>query len=429
MACVHAMRHALSHPIEVCVANTARSALQIVIAGGGFAGVRLARLLARNGPRADASGRPVHVTLIDRHGAFTYTPLLYEVAAGKVAPFHATTPYRDLLWDGSVSLRHAEITSFDLERRTVHTAGGDLSYDRLVLALGAAATLPRGSDGSGLAARALPFMNVQDAEAIHARLSARFRAASAAGEGVTVVVAGGGPKGVELIFDLADYVERRLAPAVGIPREQVRLVLVDGDRRLMNDLPPAFDRAARAAMRERDIRLLQQRFVVGADDTRVLLDDGRTIAARTLIWTAGITAHPLIRALGLPLVEGALCVTASLQLPDHPAVYAAGDCVWMDTGAGSRRPATASLAQHHGRFLARALAADLAGLPLPVFRAAPRGQIIKLGDGNAIAQLGNGPHAPIFTGRAAHAFRSGFDLLEVPGVAQKRGTLRDFLRR
>jgi NADH dehydrogenase len=253
--------------------------------------------------------------------------------------------------------------------------------------------------------------------------------AAATDGSVTIVVAGGGPKGVELIFDLADYAERRLAPAVGIPREQVRLVLVDGDRRLMNDLPPAFDRAARAAMRERGIRLIQGRFVVGADDTHVLLDDGRTIAARTLIWTAGITAHPLIRALGLPLVEGALRVTESLQLPDHPAVYAAGDCVWMDSGTGSRRPATASLAQHHGRFLAHALAADLAGLPLPAFRAAPRGQIIKLGDGNAIAQLGSGPHAPTFTGRAAHAFRSGFDLLEVPGIAQKQGTFRDFLRR
>ncbi len=429
MACVHAMRHALSHPIEVCVADTARPALQIVIAGGGFGGVRLARLLARNGPRADASGRPIQITLIDRHDAFTYTPLLYEVAAGKVAPIHATTPYRDLLWDGRVAIRRAEITGFDLERSIIQTMSGDLPYERLVLALGAASTLPRGSDGSGLAARALPFMNVQDAEAIHARLSARFRMAAATDGSVTIVVAGGGPKGVELIFDLADYAERRLAPAVGIPREQVRLVLVDGDRRLMNDLPPAFDRAARAAMRERGIRLIQGRFVVGADDTHVLLDDGRTIAARTLIWTAGITAHPLIRALGLPLVEGALRVTESLQLPDHPAVYAAGDCVWMDSGTGSRRPATASLAQHHGRFLAHALAADLAGLPLPAFRAAPRGQIIKLGDGNAIAQLGSGPHAPTFTGRAAHAFRSGFDLLEVPGIAQKQGTFRDFLRR
>ncbi|HEY7908424.1 MAG TPA: FAD-dependent oxidoreductase [Thermomicrobiales bacterium] len=429
MACVHAMRHALSHPIEVCVDDTARPALQIVIAGGGFGGVRLARLLARNGPRADASGRPVQITLIDRHDAFTYTPLLYEVAAGKVAPIHATTPYRDLLWDGRVAIRRAEITGFDLERSIIQTMSGDLPYERLVLALGAASTLPRGSDGSGLAARALPFMNVQDAEAIHARLSARFRMAAATDGSVTIVVAGGGPKGVELIFDLADYAERRLAPAVGIPREQVRLALVDGDRRLMNDLPPAFDRAARAAMRERGIRLIQGRFVVGADDTHVLLDDGRTIAARTLIWTAGITAHPLIRALGLPLVEGALRVTESLQLPDHPAVYAAGDCVWMDSGTGSRRPATASLAQHHGRFLAHALAADLAGLPLPAFRAAPRGQIIKLGDGNAIAQLGSGPHAPTFTGRAAHAFRSGFDLLEVPGIAQKQGTFRDFLRR
>lgn len=418
----------IRHPAEVCVAATAPAAFRIVIAGGGFAGVRLARLLARNGPRTDAGGRPVRVTLIDRHDAFTYTPLLYEVAAGKVAPRHAAAPYRDLFWDGSVALHRAEITGFDLDGRGVRTGAGAVPYDRLVIALGAASTLPHGSDRSGLAAHALPFMSLPDAEAIRATLTGRFRAADA-GKGVTIAVAGGGPKGVELIFDLADAAERRLAPAFGIPRKRVRLVLIDGDARLMADLPASFDAAARAAMRARGIRLIQGRFVVGADGARVRLDDGRFVAARTLIWTAGITAHPLIRALGMPLRDGALRVNEHLQLPGYPAVYAAGDCVWMENGAGGRRPATASLAQQHGRFLARALAADLAGLPIPAFRYAERGQIIKLGDGDAIARLGDGPHAAEFTGRAAHALRSGFDLLEVPGVAQKRGALRDFLRR
>lgn len=408
---------------------TQHASVHIVIAGGGFAGVRLARLLARNGPRQDAARRSVRVTLIDRHQAFTYTPLLYEVAASKIAPEHATTPYRDLLWDDTVVVRQTTITGFDLERRVVSTESGEIPYHRLVIALGAASTLPRGSDGSGLAAHALPFMNLPDAKMIHARLIARFRAAARTSEGVTIVIAGGGAKGVELIFDLADFAERRLAPTYGIARDQVRLVLVNGEERLMADLPPHFDRAARAAMRERGIRLIGERFVVGAGASRVRLDDGRTIAARTLIWTAGITAHPLIPTLGVPLTEGTLRVAPTLQLPGYPDVYVAGDCVWMDDGQGKRRPATASLAQQHGRFLARALAADLAGASLPFFHDAPRGQIIKLGDGDAIAQLGSGPHAPHFTGRFAHALRGGLDLVEVPGIAQKRGALRDFLRR
>ncbi len=409
------------------LSTTKRQHSALVIAGGGFAGVRLARLLARNGPRRDAAGRPVNITLLDRQQAFTYTPLLYEVAAGKIAPEHATTPYSDLLWDRSVAVRQANITGFDLERRVVVTEDGGIPYDRLVLAVGAAPTLPRGSDGSGLATHTLPFMNLPDAEAIRTTLPARFRAAAHASEGITIVVAGGGAKGVELIFDLADCAER-LALRYGIPRDEVRLVLIHGDARLMADLPPHFDRAARAAMQARGIRLIRARFVVGADGHRVCLDDGHTIAARTLIWTAGITAHPLIRALGLPLVDGALQVTESLRLPECPDVYAAGDCIWMADGQGKRLPATASLAQQHGRFLARALAADLAGAPLPTFRYAPRGQIIKLGDGDAIAQVGGGPHAPHFTGRAAHALRGGLDLFEVPGIAQKRAALRDLLR-
>lgn len=403
--------------------------LKLVIAGGGFAGVRLARLLARNGPRADASGRPVRVTLIDRSAAFTYTPLLYEVAAGKVSPGHATTPYRDLLWDGSVRVQQAKITGFDLARRAVLTDRGDVAYDRLVLALGAASTLPRDSDRSGIAAHALPFMTLADANGIRTRLTARFRAAAMRRRrgDMTIVIAGGGPKGVELVFDLADFAERRLAPAFGLPRDAVRLVLVDGERRLMMDHPPRFDQAARDAMRARGIRVIQGRFVVGAEEGRVRLHDGRTIAARTLIWTAGITAHPLIPTLGVPLTEGTLPVRPTLQLPGYPEVYVAGDCVWMDDGRGKRRPATASLAQQHGRFLARALAADLAGAPLPVFHQAPRGNVVKLGDGNAIAQLGGGPHAPFFTGGPAFALRRAFDLAELPGFAQKRGTLRDLI--
>ncbi len=117
-----------------------RPASHIVIAGGGFAGLRLARLLARNGPRRDAAGRPVRVTLLDQQRAFTYTPLLYEVAARKIATEHAMTPYRDLLWDSSVTVRQTTITGFDLERRVVQTEGDEIPYDRLVLAVGVAAT-------------------------------------------------------------------------------------------------------------------------------------------------------------------------------------------------------------------------------------------------------------------------------------------------
>ena len=411
--------------------TTPRAALRIVIAGGGFAGLRLARMLARDGPRTDAAGRAVRVTLIERNSTFTYTPLLYEVAAAKVAPEHATTPYRDLLWDRSIAVVQAEIHGFDLDRNVVRTDHGEIPYDRLVLALGAVSTLPAGSDGSGLAGHALPFMNLRDAETIRAHLTRRFLTARGVRTlGDTVIsIAGGGPKGVELAFDLADFVERRLAPKSGVARAQVRIVLVNGEQRLMTDLAPWFDRAARTAMQERGIRLISGRFVVGADDTRVRLDDGRTIATRTLIWTAGTTTHPLIRALGVPLVDGALRVTANLRLPGHPAVYAAGDCVRTDDGTGNRLPATASLAQQQGRFLARALAADLDGAPLPAFSYAPRGQIIKLGGGNAAAQIGDGDRAPRFTGRAAFALRSSFDLLEVPGVAQKRGVFDDLLRR
>jgi NADH dehydrogenase len=273
-------------------------------------------------------------------------------------------------------------------------------------------------------------MNLADAKAIRAKLTARFRFAREqrlAGD-LRVVIAGGGAKGVELAFDLADFLTRRLAPQFGLPPDEVRLAIVDGEERLMRELHPAFARAAQTAMDRRDIRLLQPAFVVGADDTKIRLSDGRFITARTLIWTAGITAHPLLRGLGVPLRDHGMVVNASLQLPGHPEVYIAGDCVRQDNGEGHRAPATASLAQQHGRFLARALAADLAGAPLPTFTYRPRGTIIKLDAGNAIAQIGSGADAPRFTGWAASVLRSSLDLVEIPGIAQRLGVLRDTAR-
>ncbi len=404
----------------------------VLILGGGFAGLRLARLLARNGPRITADGTPVRVTVIDRSAAFTYTPLLYEVASGKVDPLHIVTPFHDMLWDGAIAFRQANVTGIDLSGRIVQTDNGELPYDRLVLAPGAASTLPHGSDRTGLAAHALPFMTLDDARAIRAHIVRQFERVRGMAEppagALTFVVAGGGAKGVELIFDLADFIERRLAPEHGVPRAWIRLVLIDAEQRLMYELPPVYDRVAQEAMRARGIRLLVNTRVVGMDGSTVSVSGGRTIPARTLIWAAGISAHPLVRALGLPLREQALPVTDALQLPEYPAVYAAGDAVWTDDGTGRRAPATASVAQQHGRFLARALTADLAGTPLPTFRYTPRGNIIKLGEGDAVAQLG-GTRTPHFTGRAAFALRSAFDLVEVPGLAQKRGTFTDLLDR
>jgi NADH dehydrogenase len=206
-------------------------------------------------------------------------------------------------------------------------------------------------------------------------------------------------------------------------------VMVDGEGRLRHELDPVFDRAARAAMARRGIRLLQPLFVTGAAAGKVFLSDGRFIAARTLIWTAGIAAHPLLRALGVPLREHGVVVNPSLQLPGHPEVYVAGDCVRQDDGHGKRAPATASLAQQHGRFLARALAADLQGASMPTFTYTPRGAIIKLDSGNAVAQIGVEPGARRFSGRAASVLRSAFDLAEIPGIAQRLGVLRDTARR
>ena len=410
-----------------------RAAFEIVIAGGGFAGVRLARLLMRNGPRHASDGRPVRVTLVDRNDYLTYTPLLYDVAGGSVDPRNAATPLRDLLWDEGVVLRQAEITGIDRERQMLRTSDGGVFYSRLVFALGAASTLPLvDRDGSaGLLRRAVPFMTLNDANAIRLRVTRQCTAAATASAptpgDLTFTVIGGGPKGVELIFDLADLLERRLVPEYALPAERVRLLLVHDRDHLMSELSPGFDTAARAAMARRGIRLLEGTRIVGANDRRLLTADGRAIETQTVIWAAGIAPHPLVRELGVPLVDGGIPVDEHLRLPGDAAVYVVGDCARTDDGQGGRVPASAALAQQHGRFLARALAAELRDELLPAFRYVNRGNIVSFGGDDGYAEIGSGANALRFRGPAAAAARAALDLTEVPGLDQKRGALRDLL--
>lgn len=370
--------------------------------------------------------------MIDRNDFFTYTPLLYNVAAGDVDARNAATPFRDLLWDRHITVQQAVITGVDIERHTLTTSTGDVPYDRLVLTPGSVANVPAANGGAAeLNIYANPFMTLSDAVAIRERL--RRHCLRLVGQpptpgDLTFVIVGGGPKGVELIFDLADFLERRLLPEYGLARDRLRLVLLSAEARLMHEFDPGFDTSAREAMARRGIRLLTEKRVVGATRERVLLAGGQTIAAQTVIWAAGIAPHPLLRDLGVPPVDRAVPVTDSLRLPDHPEVYVAGDCARTDDGRGNRVPATASLAQQHGRFLARALAADLAGEPLPRFRHVDRGNLVRFGNDDGYAELGAGAAAIRFRGPTAAAFRTVFDVLEVPGLAQKRGTLSDVLR-
>lgn len=416
------------------------SQLRVVIVGGGFAGFRVARALTRNGPRRTADGRAVHVTLVDRNEYFTYTPLLYDVASGTVAASHASTPFRTLLWDNALSLVQSTVNAVDIERRSLITDAGCIPYDRLVLAPGSVASLPPSqaqahepsrTNHRGLDRHTMPFMTLADATAIRERL--RRHCLRLVGQpptpgDLTFVIVGGGPKGVELIFDLADFLERHLLPEYGLARERLRLVLISKEANLMHEFVSAFSTAARTAMATRGIKLLTGRYVIGATDHQIHLEGGRVVDTQMVIWAAGIAPHPLLRDLGIPLVDRAIPVTDALQLPTHPEVYLAGDCARSDDGNGNRVPATASLAQQHGRFLARALTADLMGAPLPQFRYVSRGNAVRFGQGDGLAELGSGRTAIHVRGPAASAFRTAIDILEVPGFSQKRGTLGSFLR-
>lgn len=359
---------------------------QVVVVGGGFAGVRAVERLVR----ADARER-VEVTLVDRTNHHAFAPLLYQVATAGLSPQDVAHSLRAMnAGRENVHVRRGEVETIDLAARQVRLRGGSsLAYDHLILAPGAV-TADFGVPG--VSGHALPLKSVGDAVAIRNHVLERFESA-AAGSGddgdLTIVVAGGGATGVELagaMAELRDVLLRRDFAELGDRR--VRVVLVE---RLDGVLPGFADssrRYARHVLERAGVELL-----LGVGITRVTpdgleLDDGSTLRTRTVVWAAGVRANPLVAALGVDTDRaGRVAVEADLSLPGHPEVSVVGDAAIIHDRDGKPIPQVAPAAMQQGRHAAEQVIRRLDGRPTEPFRYRDKGSMATIGRNAAVNEF------------------------------------------
>ena len=358
---------------------------KVVVVGAGFGGIEVARGL---------KGAPVEVTLIDQHNFHTFQPLLYQVATAGLSPTDVAHVVRGLFHrQANVRFRTGRVTGVDWDARRVAIEGQTgVSFDHLVLAAGATVTW---FGTPGASEHAFPLYTLDDATRLRNHVLQRFEAADHdPGElergGLTFVVVGGGPTGVETAGALAELfamVFRKDYPALDVTR--ARVVLVEMQDHLLHPFKAPSRRHALETLRSRGVEVRLGAKVASVGPVAVTFADGEVLPCQTLVWAAGVHANPLAEALDLPRDrDGRVTVDPDLRVPGRPGAWAIGDvAAAVDRKHGDVLPQLAPVAMQSGRHVARQIRRLLEGRATTAFRYVDKGTMATIGRRAAVAEL------------------------------------------
>jgi NADH dehydrogenase len=400
------------------------------VLGGGYVGLYTALRLQRRLRRQIAAGRVI-VTVVDPRSYMTYQPFLPEASSGSIEPRHVVVPLRRVLRRCQVLT--ARFESLDHERRCariapLHGPAYDLSYEHVVVAVGSVSrTLPI----PGLAEVGIGFKTIEEAAFLRNQVLHSMDVAESTQDpqrrlrALTFCFVGGGYAGTEAFAELADMAESACALYPTIRPGDLRFVLVEALDRILPEVDRDMAEYTVEQMRSRgwDVRL--QTRLVSAEGGHVVLDDGERFETDTLVWTAGVKAHPRVQRTGLPLSDrgGVLC-TADLQVDGVPGAWAAGDCAAVPDLTQPGR-FTAPSAQHAVRqapVLADNIVAVMTGRPTRPYRHAYAGSVASLGLYRGVAQV----YGVKLRGLPAWFMHRTYHLSRVPTVNRKVRVLADW---
>jgi len=362
---------------------TSRTRPRIVVIGGGFAGLWAVRALRR--AAAD-------IVLIDRYNHHTFQPLLYQVATAGLAAPSIAAPLRHILRkQANVTVQLGEVTRIDAAARRVHVGEDALDYDYLIVATGVSHAYFGHDDW----ARFAPGLKtLDDALAIRARILTAFEKAERSSDPqevealLTFVIVGGGPTGVELAGTLAEIARHTLRGEFRrIDSSRARVVLVEAGPRVLPAFPEELSASAQRQLEKLGVTVRTGTPITHVDAEGVRIGDA-PLAARTVLWAAGVTASPLARTLGVPLDRsGRVPVNADLSVPGHPEIFVAGDLASAQSEAGPV-PGIAPAAKQMGNHVARVITDRLSGRATTPFRYQHHGLLATIGRMAAVVDLG-----------------------------------------
>jgi len=362
-------------------------AKQVVVLGGGFAGLHLVRRLERRLRRDEAS-----LTLVDRQNYHLFTPLLYQVCTGELPPHAVAYPLRDATAPAGFKFIQSEVTAIDLEHRRVGTADSELAFDHLVIVLG---SVTNDYGIPGVRENALPVKWLSDAEALKRHVLDIFESAATETdiarrrEQLTFIIVGAGPVGVELassLRDLMDHTLRRIYPSIDFYAD-VTIHLLDGADRVIPGMDPRLSRIAMKRLEQQRVRVLLNTLVSEIRPGAVHTKDGAQLRGRTIVWSGGVKVNPLVASLDVPKSkDGRIVVDDHFRVNGRDDVLALGDAAYFES-QGKGLPQLAQVAVLEAPAAARNLAALVRGQPTAPFVYHRKGDLIALGRTQAGAEF------------------------------------------
>jgi NADH:ubiquinone reductase (H+-translocating) len=367
---------------------------RVVIVGGGFGGLNALTHLA---------SAPVDITLIDRDNYHGFWPLLYEVATAALPADNIAYPIRSICSRyENVRVRLGTVSGVDLGKQAVEVDGElRVPYDFLVLAAGSSTNdfgIP------GVAEHAYTLKTLLDAVRLRNHVLNAFEQADGwldpadapgAGAGaLTIVLVGGGPTGVEMAGALSELITHNLTRDFHyLDVSKARVTLVELTDHLLPGFSPASQRAALRTLESKGVDVRLGLGLTGVTEEGVQFDDGTCLAARTVIWTAGVRANPVADLIpGEKGRGGTISVGRDLSLPGHPEVFVIGDLAAITGRDGQQLTQVAQVAIQGGRHTALNICRRLADQATLPFRYRDKGMMATIGRRSAVAELPGGLH-------------------------------------
>ncbi|MBD2770717.1 NAD(P)/FAD-dependent oxidoreductase [Iningainema tapete] len=365
---------------------------QVVIVGGGFGGLYTAKALS------DAN---VNVTLIDKRNFHLFQPLLYQVATGTVSPADISSPLRSIVSKSkNTKVLLGEVNDIDPQAQKVIMGEEEIPYDSLIVATGAKHSY-FGKDEWEEFAPGLK--TVEDAIEMRRRIFMAFEAAEKETDPekrsswLTFVVVGGGPTGVELAGAIAEVAYHTMKEDFrNIDTNETRVLLLEGLDRVLPPFAPELSQQAEASLTRLGVTVQTKTLVTNIEGDIITLKQGdevKQIAAKTVLWAAGVKASPLGKVLAQGTgVEcdraGRVIVEPDLSIKGYPNIFVIGDLANFAHQNGKPLPGVAPVAMQEGQYVASLIKQRLKGNTMPRFHYVDRGSLAVIGRNSAVVDLG-----------------------------------------